>query len=92
MKTSLYLENQSTSLQSSYVGLAASYPKILQLEAISQKLLRKDDELFCRIVEAVKNNDEFLSKMLASELIKIRNLERNLLVTIELIYRSKTSR
>lgn len=52
--------------------------KKFQLETILGRLEKQDNELFGRIVEAVKTNDNFLSAMLASELVKLRILERNL--------------
>ena len=91
MKTTLFLENQTAFPHTSNMDLAAlSYPKVLQLETMINKIDKKDAELFCRIVEAVKINDLSLSEMLAFELTKIRILKRNLLVTVELIHRYRT--
>ncbi len=60
--------------------------KTVDAEIILQRLFRRENIIFNRIVMAIKTNDRAQSTMLASELIKIRILKKNLCVTLELMY------
>lgn len=60
--------------------------KTADAEIVLQRLFRRENIIFNRIVMAIKTNDSAQSTMLASELIKIRILKRNLCVTLELMY------
>ncbi|QLH10480.1 hypothetical protein [Nitrosarchaeum sp. AC2] len=60
--------------------------KTVDAEIVLQRLFRRENIIFNRIVMAIKTNDSTQSTMLASELIKIRILKRNLCVTLELMY------
>ncbi len=60
--------------------------KTSDLEIILERLFRRENIIFNRIVLAIRINDNAQSTMLASELIKIRTLKRNLCIALELAY------
>lgn len=60
------------------------------LEVILHRLYHRENEIFNRIVIAIRINDNAQSTMLASELIRIRVLKRNLCVILELVYHHNT--
>ncbi|MCV0412877.1 hypothetical protein [Nitrosarchaeum sp.] len=65
--------------------------KTRDLEIVLQRLFQRENIIFNRIVMTIKTNDSVQSTMLASELIKIRTLKRNLCVALELMYHYHTS-
>jgi|GEM_PF-5213900 len=88
MKTILLHKNQTCSTQTPNLDQnTICHQKILQIETILRRLDKRDNDLFFQIVEAVKKNNQISGKILTNELIKIRIMRRNLLFTIELIYR-----
>jgi len=64
--------------------------KISDLEICLHKLYHRENEIFNRIVLAIKSNDNAQSMILASELVRIRILKRNICVALELVYRYNT--
>lgn len=68
-----------------------THTKTVDLEIVLQRLFRRENIIFNRIVMAIRTNDSTQSTMLASELIKIRILKRNLCVALELMYHYNTS-
>ncbi len=66
-----------------------TYSKTSDLEIILHGLYHKENEIFNHIVMTIKTNDNTHSMMLASELIRVRILKRNICVALELAYRYK---
>ena len=92
MKTILLHKNQACPTQTSNLDQnTICHQKILQIETILKSLDKRDNDLFFRIVEAVRTKNQISSKMLTNELIKIRIMRRNILFTIEVIYRYNIS-
>jgi len=60
--------------------------KTVDAEIVLQRLFRRENIIFNRIIMAIRTNDSAQSTMLASELIKIRRLKRNFCVALELMY------
>lgn len=60
------------------------------LEIVLHRLYHRENEIFNRIVLAIRTNDNTYGMMLASEIIRIRVLKRNLCVALELIYHHNT--
>lgn len=84
-----FVENHglnSTYFKSSF----ETYSNTNDLEIVLHRLYRRESEIFNRIVIAIRANDNAQSIMLASELIKIRILKRNLCVALELVYHHNT--
>ena len=61
--------------------------KTSELEIILYRLYHRENEIFKRIVIAIRINDNAQSMMLASELLRIRILKRNLGLSLELLYK-----
>jgi len=60
------------------------------LEIVLHRLYHRENEIFNRIVLAIRTNDNTHAMILASELIRIRVLKRNLCVALELVYHHNT--
>jgi len=60
------------------------------LKIILKRLSQKDDEIFTRIIMAMKINDDIQSMMLASELVRIRILKKNIHMILESLQYFKT--
>ena len=71
-------------------SIEQAHSKTLDLETILHRLYHRENEIFNRIVVAIKINDNAQSMMLASELIRIRILKRNLCVVLEIVYHYNT--
>ncbi len=88
MKMQMSRETQkSVLLSNNVVQMKQStlfFNKKFQLEAILERLQKRDNEIFGRIVEAIKTKDSVLSRLLASELAKIRILKRSLIAVSKL--------
>lgn len=88
MKMQMSRETQkSVLLSNNVVQMKQStlfFNKKFQLEDILERLQKRDNEIFGRIVEAIKTKDSFLTRLLASELAKIRILERSLIAVSKL--------
>jgi len=81
MKQTLSLKINST-FDSSLIVLT---PEVAYLQTLLEKLSQKDDKIFKRIITAIKSNNDTESIMLASELVRIRILEKNIHMTLELL-------
>ena len=60
------------------------------LETVLNRLYHRENEIFKRIVIAIRINDDAQSTMLASELLRIRVLKRNICFALELLYNYNT--
>jgi len=87
--------NQIESFENNDLNFTVIKPRFVQthtktsnLEIVLQRLYRRENIIFNRIVMTIKTNDSAQSRMLASELIKIRILKRNLCIALELAYHS----
>ncbi|MCE9651621.1 MAG: hypothetical protein K8Q89_00960 [Nitrosarchaeum sp.] len=86
MKQTLYLKINSTFNPSLIVQTSeAAYLQILLGE-----LSQKDYKIFKQIIIAIKTNSDTQSVILASELARIRILEKNICMTLELLQHFKT--
>jgi len=86
MKQTLSLKINST-FDSSLIVLT---PEVAYLQTLLEKLSQKDDKIFKQIIIAIKTNNDSHSLMLASELGRIRILEKNIIMTLKLLQHFKT--
>ena len=90
MSTSILRENQPRIKQEVNAEQEPDLPQsVLEIGKIVERLDRKDSDLFSRIVDSVKTNNQIQGNILSLELTRIRTMKRNLLFTRELFYRYK---
>jgi len=82
MKQTLSLKNINLTFNPSLIVQTHS---VVYLKTILEELSQKDDKIFKRIITAIKSNNDTESIMLASELVRIRILEKNIHMTLELL-------
>lgn len=85
-----FVENHGLNYTYFKSSFEQTYSNTNDLEIVLHRLYRRESEIFNRIVIAIRANDNAQSIMLASELIKIRILKRNLCVALELVYHHNT--
>lgn len=91
MKQTLCLKN--TDLNSTFDlsrTIQTTINSAVHLEIILERLSQQDDEIFTRIITAIKINNDIQSVMLASELARIRILKRNIRMILDLLQYFKT--
>ena len=84
------LKNHSLNHMIFKTAIESPHSNTSNLETVLHRLYHRENEIFKRIVIAIRISDDAQSMMLASELLRIRVLKRNICFTLELLYNYNT--